>query len=167
LKQNLNTTKKVFIGLGIILLVPACWYTFVIATGIFRSLFNPFLDQQISGPVVLSADWLEIKPKQPLKAERQIQQVVIEFAQHGTADVKNRGLRLADGTLVIPEVELVDDRGNHFALKAVAFGETAIGFSAEDKLPNDRTYPSVRIKANRSIALSSVNWQRWNQWDVS
>jgi hypothetical protein len=159
--------KKVLIGLGILLLVPAFWYSLVIATGIFRSLFSPYLDQQLSGPVVVSTDWLEIKPKEPLKADRQIQYVLVNFAQPGTADVKSRGLRLADGTLVVPEVELVDDRGNSFGLKAVAFGETVMGFSSDGDLPKDRTYPSVRIKTNRSIALSSIHWKRWNQWDVS
>ncbi len=45
---------------------------------------------------------------------------------------------MADGTFVIPEVELVDERGDVFTLKAMAFRANSIGFSSVEGLLNER-----------------------------
>jgi len=64
--------------------------------------------------------------------------VIINFAQRSTPEVVSRGMRMADGTFVIPEVELVDERGDVFTLKAMAFRANSIGFSSVEGLLNER-----------------------------
>jgi hypothetical protein len=159
--------KKALIIAGIVLLIPLAWYGFVFSAGIYRILFSPYLDREISGPGFISTQWLDIVPKQPLTADRQIQEIIINFAERGAPEVGSRGIRMTDGTVVIPEVELVDERGGIFTLRAVAFGADSMGFSADRDLPKDRTYRSVKIKATKPIELSNIHWKCWNQWDVS
>lgn len=103
--------KKLFVILGILLLIPAALYSIFLAAGIYRSIFSPYLDEEISGPIIVSPEWLAISPKRPLRADRQVQYVMVNFSQSGQPEVNSLGLRLPDGTLIIPEVELVDDSG--------------------------------------------------------
>ena len=159
--------KKALIIVGIVLLIPLAWYGLIVSAGIYRTLFSPYLDREISGSILVSSPWLEIVPQQPLTADRQIQYVIINFAERGAPEVVSRGIRMADGTVVIPEVELVDERGGLFPLRAVAFGEDAMGFSSDKDLPRDRTYRALKIKANKPIKVSNIHWRCWNAWDVS
>lgn len=157
----------ILIPLAVIVLGAALWISGRIVADIYRKMFNPYLDRQISGPVSLTSEWLEIRPSEPLVATRQIQYIDLIFPQPGVPDVKAGGLRMQDGTIVAPAIELVDDKNNAFPLKAVAFGQTGLSFASEQDLPRDRTYPLVRIKANQPFPVSAVYWRCFNRWDLS
>ena len=159
--------KKVIMVIGIIVLIPTAWYGIHFAVRMYRSFFNPYLDREISGPVTLTPEWLDISPKPPLTAERQIQQVILTFAIPMQPEYRTWGVVLSDGTIAVPNAQLIDEYGNVFDLKCSGLDRGGIGFSSAQDLPKDRTYRSVRIKANKPIRLSNVHWKCWNQWDVS
>lgn len=161
----MSFTKKVFLVIGVFCLISLAIFGISTSINIYRWIFNPYLDQDIAGPVMLSSDWLEIVPKEPLRAERQIQYMILNFAEPVKADYMR--LRLPDGSLVVLEVQLVDQYGNIFNLRSSALDETRMGFTSENSLPKDRVYRTVRIRSNKPINISRIYWHCWNQWDVS
>jgi hypothetical protein len=129
-------------------------------------LFNPYLDREIAGPTTISSEWLEIMPEQPLRVERQIQYLTLDVADPFEPVYDNWSLRLNDGSVVRPEVQLVDEHGSVYNLTSPALDNKGIAFGNSD-LPSDRVYPVVRIRSDKPIKLSRIYWHCYNQWDVS
>lgn len=134
---------------------------------------NPYLDREIMGPATITSEWLEIMPKEPLQPERQVQYIYIQTVEPFDPDYQKWGIRLPNGSTIIPEVQLVDQYGNIFKLKSSSFslkdprqGEivSGLGFNNND-LPHDRVYTKVRIRADIPIQSSKIIWRNYNQWD--
>jgi hypothetical protein len=160
-----NKTKKVLLLVGLICLVP------VVIVGLYMSVdlyhfFNPYLDREISGPMTISSQWIEIVPKKPLSVQRQIQYMILDVIDPFDPDYDQWSLRLQDGSIVTPEVQLVDESGNTYNLTSPALDSKGIGFR-NSELPKDRAYRAVRIRSNKPIKLSRIYWRCYNQWDVS
>ena len=128
--------------------------------------FNPYLNRDVSGPITLSSEWTEIVPKEPLRAERQINDLVLVVAEPFEPDYEHWALRLGDGSIVKPEVQLVDEKGNTYNLTSPAIGLKEMELGILD-LPKDRVYRTIRIRANKPLKLSKIYWHCYNQWDVS
>jgi hypothetical protein len=132
---------------------------------------NPYLNRQIAGPVTIASEWLEITPEEPLKPEREIHEVILEFATPYEPDYQSWGIRLPDKSLVIPEVQLVDQNGGTYKLRVTALDRDGIAFSVRDAvshqeiLPKDKLYSTVRIRIDKSIQCSKIIWSCYNPWD--
>src|SRR5215471_8817991 len=95
--------------------VAVIWFAIPATLGVYRALFSPYLDSRLSGPLTVTPQWLEITPKVPLRVERQIQLIILDFAQPMVPDDRSRGV-LLDNQPVEIEAELIDDYGNVFKL---------------------------------------------------
>lgn len=97
--------------------------------------------------------------------------VYLQSAGGYEPDYRTWGLRLPDGTVVRPEVQLVDQYGGVYQLTVGELGQTGISFnfrdpvSHEEILPTDRTYQAVRIRSSTPIKFSGVVWRCYNQSD--
>ena len=107
MKRNL---KIILLVLGLVCLIPAAFFGLSKMGEIYR-LFNPYLDREIAGPTTISSEWLEIVPKQPLRVERQIQYMILDVADPFEPLYDKWSLRLRDGSVVKPEVQLIDEDG--------------------------------------------------------
>lgn len=139
----------------------------------YRSAFSPYLDREISGPLIVDAEWKEIMPTESLKSERDINAVMFDFATPQEHDnVKGLGLRFPDGKVITPEVQLVDENGKLYDLSVGFLGTKGIGFVLRDSnsnvmiLPKDRAYRAVRVRCERPISFSRVYWHSYNQSDM-
>jgi len=134
--------------------------------GLYRR-FHPNLDREIAGPVSISSEWMEILPKEPLKPEREVQEILIWFAQPYTTDFN--GIISPDGHTFYPEVQLIDQRGDAYNLRISAISSSGIGLSCckegHQPLPKDRNYRAVRLRSDRPVNGSKVVWRCYNPWD--
>ena len=73
--------------------------------------------QTIKGDTTLTAEWTEITPEKPLQPERQQQEIVPYLAEPFSGDFEAEGVRVPDGSIAHPEVELVDTNGRTYDLK--------------------------------------------------
>jgi hypothetical protein len=145
-----------------------CGLLLLLSCSVYNKL-HPDLDRVISGPATLSSEWLEIKPQEPLKPEREVQNVIIWFAVPYTAR-QPPALVFEDGAAITPEVQLVDAGGNIFKLRtsggdSSGFAYTCCDGTYDRRLPKDRTYRSVRIRSDRPIQASQIVWRCYNPWD--
>ena len=156
----------VMMGLALLLLISSC--------AELARMRNPNLDLEIQGPVTISDEWFEITPQEPLKAERELSQIVLWFAEHTkVCSPRPRGIVGNDGAVFEPEVELVDERGGIYKLKEDGLDETGMSYrwfgennsQFNTSLPKDKTYIKVRIKSLEPIKCSSVVWRNYNTRD--
>src|SRR5437016_5395801 len=78
---------------------------------------HPYLDQDVAGPTTISSEWLEIVPKEPLRLERNLQQIVLDIEPPIRSSLpQSMGLLLPDDSVVVPQVQLIDDDGKVYDL---------------------------------------------------
>lgn len=126
--------------------------------GVFQR-HSPYVDEKISGPLTVSAEWEEIRPKNPLKRTGDHQEVGLYVAEPFSVVVespRSYGVRMPDGSLVTPEVQVIDAEGNTITLKfSSARGKKTMTY----RLPDNRLeYRAVRLRAERQIRLDAVYW---------
>ena len=137
-------------------------------------MFRPFLDRELSGPTVITSQWTEITPTEPLRTCREHQEVVLDISgfEGQQLDLTNTGLKLPDGSVVLFDVQMIDERMNVFTANGETLSGPLLGFSVHDELtrreslPKDRAYVKVRIRSNRPIHSSRILWRCYNQSDM-
>jgi hypothetical protein len=160
-----SKSVKIILGLLVLVCVVGIAIVNLSVTGQIYRLFNPYLDREIAGPTIISSEWLEIVPDQPLRTERQIQYLVLDVADPFEPVYESWSLRLKDGSLVQPKVQLIDESGKVYDLTSPALDEKGIGFRNSD-LPQDRAYRTVLIRSDKPIHLSRIYWRCYNQKDL-
>src|SRR5690242_10102554 len=95
-RRKLNFTQKFLVFVGVLLGI--CLLLF----GLFIfSLVRMHSDQQVSGEVTVSSNWIVITPKEPMKPQKQYQNLVLDAAEplmKDNSDLEN--IRFADGSSV-------------------------------------------------------------------
>jgi len=100
--------------------------------------------------LMVTATWQELvfhDPPVPAKTEQAItlRKRAGDVADAAPGDWK---VRLKDGTMVMPEIEIHDDRGNQFQLHVYAVDYFHIWFGpAGGSFPKDRVYTKIRIRS--------------------
>src|SRR6266700_1398774 len=114
-------------------------------------------DRDVAGSRAITSQWLEITPAPALKPSGKTSLLILELEGDYTPDFQAQMLRFPDGTLGMPEVQLVDQQGNVFPLHFLMFhhrdrtGSNVMGgagFGAPD-LPTDRSDPKLRVRSDK------------------
>ncbi|HKO42104.1 MAG TPA: hypothetical protein VJU84_02350 [Pyrinomonadaceae bacterium] len=169
--MNRNKIKRIFLLGGLVCVVPILILGVSMSVELYR-YFNPYLDQDITGPVTIPDEWLELVPNKPLRVERQIQKIVLDLDKSVKLERDGWGLVLPDGSIVQPAVQLIDENGQVYNLDVASSwsnpstGVTYREFSMAD-LPKDKSYRMVRLRSAKPVPCRRVFWRSYNQWDVS
>jgi len=124
-------------------------------------------DRDIAGSTAITSRWLEIGPVPALKPSGKQSLVILELEGDYTPDFQAQMLRFPDGTLGMPEVQLVDEQGNTFPLRFLMVHHRdrtgsdvmgGAGFGSPD-LPTDRSYSKVRIRSDKPMKCSKIIWR--------
>jgi hypothetical protein len=168
----LKPTMKVLIIVGTAVCLAVLALGVLTCRDLYSRLTNPYLDQEISGPRVLSDEWLEIVPDKPLRPERIVQQIIIYVDKPVTMDRDSWDLVLPDGSRVSPEVELVDEDGNIYELTVPSAVENPNSNEAFQRgfglrgLPKDKVYRAVRIKSAKPVRVLKIVWRCYDPRDI-
>ena len=124
-------------------------------------------DRDIAGATAITPQWLEIGPAPALKPSGKQSLVILELEGEYTPDFQAQMLRFPDGSLGMPEVQLVDQQGHVFPLHFLMVhhrdrtGSNVMGgagFGASD-LPTDRSYGKVRVRSDKPMKCSKIIWR--------
>jgi hypothetical protein len=161
-KGRLSFTQKFFVFLGILFgIFLLCLALFVISLGRTHS------DREISGELTLSSEWVEITPDQPLSFPKQFQGMVLDVAEPLVKDnLQLESVQLMNGTLVHPELQLVEQNGNVVKIKLQSgptpsqHDNSVDGFVSRPA--EGRVYTKVRVRCDRQLRLSRIIWHSWD-----
>jgi hypothetical protein len=136
---------------------------------------NPFIDRELSGPVTLTSEWLELKPTEPLTVARDTQEVAV-FPDPPIKMVDDptgkRSLVPADGRDATIEAELIGSNGvtyhSRLGYEQSMTGNLYITRHSVDfkDLPKDISYTKVRIKSSAPYPVSKILWRCYNWGEV-
>jgi hypothetical protein len=162
-----SSANKVFVGAALVI---------AICVGLVASFIYSLNDvnRVIAENVTTSSDWLEITPTPSLKPSKQTQYITldVEGAKRSVNPDGSSGyeikdwskIELLDGTLISPDVQLVDEYGNTYSLRASMDDYAGKGFTADfnpstgSNFPKDRAYRSVRIRSDKPIRCKRIIW---------
>ena len=162
-EEKMSSIKVVLIILGVICII------LLFLFGLFvYSLATLDSEQRVTGKVMLNSEWIQIKPKKPLKPDKQDQEIVLdvdpaEGLVRNNSDLER--MQLANGTVIHPECQIVDQFGNGYTANFViryptpSLYENGISCSFYNPdLPQDRVYTEVRVKCDVPLRLSRIVW---------
>jgi hypothetical protein len=124
----------------------------------------------LSGPVTVGDVWLELRPRPPLRAEKDLQRVALEleppfrddFYGEGGGAARGKGILMPDGEVINPEVEVIDGAGGSHRLVyagARSGGEVVVyDLPHPEEWPRDRAFETVRIRSTRPFKCKAVYW---------
>ena len=152
-----------------LLAVVALFIVLVVAFLLYRRMgpLPTLTDRDIAGPTAITSQWLEIGPTPALKPSGKTSFVILELEGDYTPDFQAQMLRFPDGSLGMPEVQLVDQQGNVFPLHFLMVhhrdrtGSNVMGgagFGSPD-LPTDRSYGKVRVRSDKPVQCSKIIWR--------
>jgi hypothetical protein len=157
-ERRLTFTQKFFV------LIAALFGVCVLLFGLFvLSAVMSHRDREISGELVLSPEWVEVTPDKPLSFPKRSQGIVLYIAEPLVPD--NLDLtrpRLTDGTLIRPEVQLVEQDGSVADVELLrapspSMHHNSLGGHVR-RLPEGRVYTKVRVRCDRPLRVSRIIW---------
>ena len=141
-------------------------------TLVLVTVLNAFLVACASRSTTVLAEDLEVgpgatrlDPKPAVEAAKYFNGVQFEIGPTGSHGASGGGFRLDDGTLAIPEAEVVDQRGKRHALTEVSYGSSGghhfLSLYSRE-LPKDAKFVAVMLRSNVSFRTPQVIWASWD-----
>ena len=143
-------------GIGLLLFVGSVAYVYFIIFG--------NADRTIARNLSVTNEWTEVSIDPPVKPSYDHQAIYLRPVGFKVdLAVKGNEIRLPDGTVVEPEVEVYDENGKAFRMHKSGFAmarEDYVEFWPEPTwtLPKNRKYSSVRIRSDVPFVCESVSW---------
>jgi hypothetical protein len=139
----------------------ACVIVLLATLGGYHLMFqrNPYIDRKVAGPTTVDSSWSEITPDEPLKPKGDAQEVGLYLEEPYKHELLGPdGVRMPDGSIVLPQVQIVDSDGNILELSfSGARGEQCIIYRIP-KGQGKTSYQALRVRADREITLKSIYW---------
>ena len=137
--------------------------------GVFYGLATSDSEQIVSGPVTLSAEWIEFVPRKPLRPLKDTQEIVLDVDPSEGLIEDNLHLdrmQLSSGVLLRPQIQLVDELGNVFNAEVSRYPVPSLyknGLSGYvSNLPKDREITKVRVRSDSAVRLTKIVWHCHN-----
>jgi len=135
---------------------------FYVAPLIYRIL-RPRYEVQVTGPIVVPEQWLEIVLNPRLKQDRQRQYIVFVPADRFLNQGPTHEPRLEDGTFVNFEAQLVGDDGKIYPLSdpgGDGYTEIARTFDVKtsESLSPKTSFTRLRVRASPPVRCSQIVW---------
>lgn len=171
-QPQLSRLQNELISCGVILIGIPLTLLAIIFVVFMWSLGTSHIEREIAGPTMITPDWLELSPEEPLKPLNREQSIRLEVTEAYTPDKQRVGMKFPDGSLAVPEVQLVDVNGTVYQLDKSSLISTNAPYEDPRKanglggirfyrvgLPQNRAYRSVRIRSDRSFRCAKIVWE--------
>ena len=126
---------------------------------------------EIANDAFITTEWVEFEPVESMRFERRYQEVYVSL-RDCRMHTEKEGLILPDGTVVNPEVQIVDEFGEKHPLYRGSYGVMPVGGNSEllrvnragysGNLPRDREYRSVLVRSDKPFRCSKIVWHNYN-----
>lgn len=122
--------------------------------------------QTIAENTQITSDWQEITPEQSLKSIKQVQRVMLSIEGYENDLGKNDfgNIKLANGTNINPEIQIIDENGKIYQLKDGGRLGNDVGFLPIEKadgihqFPKNVSYKTVRIRSDQPFRCKKIYW---------
>lgn len=122
--------------------------------------------QTVAENIQVTSDWLEVSLEKPLKTTKQVQKVMLSIEGY-KSDYRNNdfgNIKLADGTSINPEIQVVDESDKIYELRDGTRTGNDVGFYPNKEIhgthsfPNDVTYKTIKIRSDKPFLCKRIYW---------
>jgi hypothetical protein len=153
-----------FWGVALLLMAALSIFCLYLSVGLYHKLFSPNAEQEIAGHIALKIGWLDLKSRDAFRPRREVQEIIFEF-EHPMPEF-DTARPLAQVEAASPNVELLDEYGQHFPFRFGGASRNAIRYKAVAELPKDsRKYVGLRVESRAELPLRRIYWNCYNPWD--
>ena len=136
-----------------------------------RVFFSHYIqDIVLTNNIVITSEWQEIGTPDLLRVEKDNQYISLLLEPPFEDDTPARGIKTPEGTIINPDIRLVDDEGKEYPLRfGGARGSKAknfVNYRYEPALPADKTYTKVLIRSTYTIPLKQILWSGYDTKDL-
>ncbi len=129
------------------------------------------ISRQIAKDLNISTDWTIFSLQPPIEIKKSEQHLRIftegyekyaELEEHakGIRKIDSTKIILADGTIINPKVQIIDEAGKSYDLK---FMWTPYAIVFKEQLPKDKKYVKLKINSNKPFKAYLINWLDINE----
>lgn len=111
-----------------------------------------------NAPVTVGPRGTEIRLTHAVVADWSCQVIRTEVATHFSLSTDPWGLKLDDGSVVVPEVDLTSDSGKEYSFKLTRFRNTDVVDFENDGIERKTRFVRVEMRSAEPVVLSSVTW---------
>jgi hypothetical protein len=122
------------------------------------------IEQPVSGPVELTAEWTTVEPPEPLRVQGRLEQTLcLQVGMTRDMDLNN-GVVLANGQRHVLEGEAIDSDQETYALKVGMRGGDKVCLSRSGDLPAGPDFPAeqtivrVRLRSDPHLQVGKIWW---------
>jgi len=138
---------------------------FVIGSVAYLYITNRAFDQTIATDLNVSSEWIEIEAQPLLQKRRSVAELTLELPNYRTDRHGPCEIKLSDGRIVRPEIQVIDIDGNAFDLTQLGFNFTPdhdlVVFTPKGGFP-DTKYSRVRIRSDEPFIIERMAWRERN-----
>lgn len=137
-------------------------------------IFNAYVDREVARDIEINSEWTEITPSSPLKINRRFQAVafVVDGAKRNSRD---DSLALSDGTLIDPEIRVLDTDGRWHEANERAYAITNYDAANEtfevksiyaglneDEYDANTAFKTIRIRSDQPFTCARLYWLNYD-----
>ncbi len=110
----------------------------------------------------VTPEWTEVAISPSLTPTKRVQNINLRISDFKVDRNSNSfDIKLPDGTIVRPEIEVYDEFGNKFEFRHSGFLMKTyddVAFSPGQELPRNRSFTKLRIRSNVSFSCEQIYW---------
>lgn len=110
-----------------------------------------------TGTTSVSADWVSVPLSQPITAKWDVQLIYVDVNSPFQVSYDPLGIRLEDGTVAAPQLELVTTTGQKQPFRLGAISRSVIIFRSDD-IARGTTFSELRMRSPIPIVSSRISW---------
>jgi hypothetical protein len=108
-------------------------------------------------PTSASADWGSIPLSKPVIAKWDVQVIYVNVSTKHQSSTDPLGIRLEDGSIIAPEIELVSKTGQREPFRFVGFSNSDLVFE-NDHIARGSSFSELRIRSLKPLVCSQIRW---------
>jgi hypothetical protein len=118
-----------------------------------------------SEPTLVSSEWSIIPIAHSVTAKWDVQMIYVNIDTKHEISEKPLGIRLDDGSVVTPEIELVRNTGKAEPFRFVGFSNSDLMYENEG-IATGSIFSEIRIRSSKPLICSKIEWVSYMPQDT-
>src|SRR5713101_4965885 len=120
-----------------------------------------------SNPTSVGSDWVNIPIADPLVAKWDSVMILVNVNSSLKATYNPLGIRLDDGSIAVPEAELITTAGQRQPLHLFSFDDAGGIYFSSEQIASGRRFSALRIRSPKVLNCFLITWTSYMRKDCA
>lgn len=114
-----------------------------------------------TSPTTVGPEWLSISLSEPVIAKWDVQVIFVNIGSKLQCSVDQVGIKLDDGSTIVPEVELVSRTGQEQPFRLSGCINAVQLLFENDQIARGSSFSELRIRSPKPLVCSRIKWMSY------